>query len=383
MHSPRARHASSQNRSYTDVALRPQEHGRLSTSAIWCPNRPESSANRPNPARGKKAAPRHLRLNKAESRPLDRLPLTCLRGRSPELILVVGTTGNVGGAVCQALRAKNKPVRAMVRESSEPARIQSLEESGADSSVASSAIQARLRSPVAAWRRSSREPQPSLRSAPTRSALLTRWALHGNVARPRARVGFRRRHGAGARQRRAAGQLYLGKRSGHRDRRLRRQPAGTGANDRTSVDRRRSLRSRASNASSRSRAARSRSSAYRSRSSSGRRRRAAGTDAAIFPSLMLCQTRGDEIAAAPEWLRPQTTVEDYLRTVLNRAPGGRPRPSRHSRRRDRLRSLPHSGHNPGGRFSYVTRRSPRNPDQGAWPNGIRNQGQARAIAGSS
>jgi NADH dehydrogenase len=43
---------------------------------------------------------------------------------------------------------------------------------------------------------------------------------------------------------------------------------------------------------------------------------AAGTDAAIFPSLMLVQTRGDEIAAAPEWLRPQTTVEDYLRGVL-------------------------------------------------------------------
>jgi uncharacterized protein YbjT (DUF2867 family) len=44
---------------------------------------------------------------------------------------------------------------------------------------------------------------------------------------------------------------------------------------------------------------------------------AAGTDAAIFPSLMLCQTRGDEIAAAPEWLRAHTTVEDYLRKVLS------------------------------------------------------------------
>jgi hypothetical protein len=41
-----------------------------------------------------------------------------------------------------------------------------------------------------------------------------------------------------------------------------------------------------------------------------RQAQAAGTDAAIFPSLMLCQTRGDEIAAAPEWLRPQKTVED-------------------------------------------------------------------------
>jgi uncharacterized protein YbjT (DUF2867 family) len=45
-------------------------------------------------------------------------------------------------------------------------------------------------------------------------------------------------------------------------------------------------------------------------------REAAGTDASIFPSLMLCQTRGDEIEAAPEWLRPQTTVEDYLRGLL-------------------------------------------------------------------
>jgi hypothetical protein len=45
-------------------------------------------------------------------------------------------------------------------------------------------------------------------------------------------------------------------------------------------------------------------------------REAADTDAAIFPSLMLVQTRGDEIAAAPEWLRSQTTVEDYLRGVL-------------------------------------------------------------------
>ena len=41
-----------------------------------------------------------------------------------------------------------------------------------------------------------------------------------------------------------------------------------------------------------------------------------GTDASIFPSLMLAQTRGGEIAAAPEWLRPQTTVEEYLRGVV-------------------------------------------------------------------
>ena len=45
-------------------------------------------------------------------------------------------------------------------------------------------------------------------------------------------------------------------------------------------------------------------------------RETAGTDASIFPSLMLCQTRGDEIEPAPEWLRPQTTVAQYLSGAL-------------------------------------------------------------------
>lgn len=45
-------------------------------------------------------------------------------------------------------------------------------------------------------------------------------------------------------------------------------------------------------------------------------RETAGTDAAIFPSLMLCQTRGDIIEPAPEWLRPRTTVADYLANAL-------------------------------------------------------------------
>jgi hypothetical protein len=36
----------------------------------------------------------------------------------------------------------------------------------------------------------------------------------------------------------------------------------------------------------------------------------AGTDASVFPSLMLAQSRGDEIEPAPTWLRPQTTVEE-------------------------------------------------------------------------
>jgi uncharacterized protein YbjT (DUF2867 family) len=45
-------------------------------------------------------------------------------------------------------------------------------------------------------------------------------------------------------------------------------------------------------------------------------RDAAGTDGSIFPSLMLCQTYGDEIGPCPDWLQPKTNVEDYLRGVL-------------------------------------------------------------------
>jgi len=48
-------------------------------------------------------------------------------------------------------------------------------------------------------------------------------------------------------------------------------------------------------------------------------RDAAGTDASIFPSLMLCQTRGDEIGPCPDWLQPATSVEHYLRGLLARA----------------------------------------------------------------
>jgi uncharacterized protein YbjT (DUF2867 family) len=34
--------------------------------------------------------------------------------------LVVGATGNVGGAVCELLRSQEKPVRVMVRQTSDP-----------------------------------------------------------------------------------------------------------------------------------------------------------------------------------------------------------------------------------------------------------------------
>ncbi|MGZ4379992.1 MAG: SDR family oxidoreductase [Gaiellaceae bacterium] len=43
---------------------------------------------------------------------------------------------------------------------------------------------------------------------------------------------------------------------------------------------------------------------------------AAGTDEAIFPSLMLCQTRGDEIPPAPDWLPAPSSVRDYLQNAV-------------------------------------------------------------------
>jgi len=46
--------------------------------------------------------------------------------------LVVGATGNVGGAVCEALRGQDKRVRALVRETSDPERVSWLEELGAE-----------------------------------------------------------------------------------------------------------------------------------------------------------------------------------------------------------------------------------------------------------
>ena len=46
------------------------------------------------------------------------------------------------------------------------------------------------------------------------------------------------------------------------------------------------------------------------------RRDTSGSDACIFPSLMFSQTACEATEAPPEWLRPRTTVEEYLHTVL-------------------------------------------------------------------
>lgn len=44
--------------------------------------------------------------------------------------LVVGATGLLGGEICRQLAAKDKPVRALVRSTSDPAKVQALQDSG-------------------------------------------------------------------------------------------------------------------------------------------------------------------------------------------------------------------------------------------------------------
>ena len=46
--------------------------------------------------------------------------------------LVVGATGFLGGAICQGLIAKGKPVRALVRESSDQTIVSNLRNAGAE-----------------------------------------------------------------------------------------------------------------------------------------------------------------------------------------------------------------------------------------------------------
>ncbi|HEU0243606.1 MAG TPA: SDR family oxidoreductase [Candidatus Limnocylindrales bacterium] len=51
------------------------------------------------------------------------------------MYLVVGATGMVGGAVCARLAAAGRPVRALVRASSDPAKVQRLREAGVETVV--------------------------------------------------------------------------------------------------------------------------------------------------------------------------------------------------------------------------------------------------------
>ncbi len=47
------------------------------------------------------------------------------------MILVAGSTGMVGTEICQLLASKGMPVRALVRDSSEPAKVERLKDLGA------------------------------------------------------------------------------------------------------------------------------------------------------------------------------------------------------------------------------------------------------------
>src|SRR5437660_12819813 len=48
------------------------------------------------------------------------------------MILVVGATGLLGGEICRRLRERGHPVRALARETSEPAKVQRLTSLGAE-----------------------------------------------------------------------------------------------------------------------------------------------------------------------------------------------------------------------------------------------------------
>jgi nucleoside-diphosphate-sugar epimerase len=47
------------------------------------------------------------------------------------MILVAGATGLLGGAICRQLRQAGKPVRALARPTSDPAKLEQLKGSGA------------------------------------------------------------------------------------------------------------------------------------------------------------------------------------------------------------------------------------------------------------
>src|SRR5438445_3363668 len=48
------------------------------------------------------------------------------------MILVVGATGLLGGEICRRLRERGHPVRALARETSDPAKVQRLTSLGAE-----------------------------------------------------------------------------------------------------------------------------------------------------------------------------------------------------------------------------------------------------------
>jgi NADH dehydrogenase len=284
--------------------------------------------------------------------------------------LVVGATGNVGGAVCEALRAQGKPVRAMVRESSDPERVRRLEELGAE------VVRGELRDPDSLAQACKsvdtvvsgattitslgtdsisavdRDGQLSLvdaaHDAKVGHFIYVSYTCHVDTDDPltKAKRAVERRlreSGMGFTVLRPSYfmEMWLGPTLGWEFAEGRARVLGSGeqrvnwisAKDVVTaivacVDNPRALGQTIElggpEALSPNEVLRLAESIVDHPISVERvpvealeqqANEAAGTDASIFPCLMLCQTRGDEIAAAPEWLRPQTTVADYLRTA--------------------------------------------------------------------
>ena len=286
--------------------------------------------------------------------------------------LVVGATGSVGGAVCEALRRQEKPVRAMVRATSDPERVRWLEGLGAEivrgelrdpgsltracdgvATVISGAttIQSLGSDPISAVDRDGQlELVEAARNASTRHFIYLSYTRHVDTDDPltQAKRSVEERL-------RASGmaftilrpsffmEMWLGPALGWELAEGKARVLGSGeqrvswisASDVVaavvaSVDNPEAhgltIELGGPDAVSPLEAVRL------AESITGREitvehvpvdaleqqaREAAGTDAAIFPSLMLCQTRGDEIEPAPEWLRPRTTVTDYLHSTLS------------------------------------------------------------------
>jgi len=286
-------------------------------------------------------------------------------------ILVAGATGDVGGAVCEALRGQGKPVRALVRESSDPARVRWLEELGAG------IVRGELRDP-ASLAPACESVQTVVSGATTIRSLGTDSISDVDRDGQLALVDAARDAGVGhfvyvsytrhvdtddplTQAKRAVEtrlresgmeftilrpsyfmEMWLGPALGWELADGKAQVLGTGEQRVSWISAGDVVRAAVASVDN--------PDAYGqtielggpealspldvvalAQSIAGRElivehvpaealeeqaREAAGTDGAIFPSLMLCQTRGDEIEPAPEWLRPQTTVADYLRGTL-------------------------------------------------------------------
>jgi len=285
--------------------------------------------------------------------------------------LVVGATGNVGGAVCEALRGQDKPVRAMVRESSDPERVRWLEELGAE------VVRGELRDPESLARACDgmatvvsgattiaslgtdsisavdRDGQLSLvdaaRSADVGHFIYVSYPRHLDTHDPLTQAKR-----AVEERLRASGmaftilrpsyfmEMWLGPPLGWELAAGRARVLGSGEQRVSWISARdvvaaavacvdnpdahgQTIELGGPDAVSPLEVMRLAESITGHEieveqvpveALEQQAREAAGTDASIFPSLMLCQTRGDEIEAALEWLRPRTTIEDYLRGLF-------------------------------------------------------------------